>query len=151
LRKISSRPSNYTPRPPKLGTPRRRTTYENGTGVEKDLLKAVELYTKAAEAAISSLELLFDDDVADEEALQSYYAQANAGDAKAQAKIIMPDTQKAVRWVLDAKNGDATVAFTVGTLYEFGLYVPKDVSATLRMYKKAAAQGAEQATRVEDL
>ena len=97
--------------------------YYEGTGIEKDLAKAVEWWTKAA--------------------VQRYaMAQCNLGYCYEYGEGVKKDLAKAVEWYTKAaEQGYARAQFDLGVCYEYGTGVEKDLAKAVEWYAKAAEQG----------
>ena len=104
--------------------------YESGEGVTKDMQKAVEWYTKAAEW---------------------YMKAAEQGDAEAQyglgwcyyyGKGVPQNHTEAVKWYTKAaKQGHASAQYCLGICYYNGKGVPQNHTEAVKWYTKAAEQG----------
>ena len=133
--------------------------YQNGQGVPKDLVKAAELYQKAADqgnaAARNNLGLLYQNgqgvpkDL--RKAAELYQKAANQGNAAAQNNLgwlyengqgVPKDLKKAAElYQKAADQGNAAAQNNLGSLYENGQGVPKDSKKAAELYQKAADQG----------
>jgi hypothetical protein len=100
--------------------------YAQGDGVEKDSVKAVKLYRKAAEQGHST-------------------AQFNLAIMYHNGDGVAKDSAEAVRWFLKAaepgKSTSAAAQVNLGVLYNYGDGVPYDASEAAKWYRKAAEQG----------
>ena len=96
---------------------------ENGTGVPKDVGKAIQLYQKAADHGYAR-------------------AQAKLGFLYWNGKGVAKDLSKAVELFQKAADqGYAPAQTSLGDFYQYGIGVPKDVEKATELYKKAADQG----------
>ena len=98
--------------------------YRDGeNGVTKDLKKAVEYFTKAAEQGHAS-------------------AQADLGDCYYNGNGVYEDNDKAVEWYRKAaEQGNASGQYGLGGCYLYGYGVTKNYAKALELYRKAANQG----------
>lgn len=98
--------------------------YRDGkNGVTKDLVKAVEYFTKAAEQGHAS-------------------AQADLGDCYYNGNGVYEDNDKAVEWYRKAaEQGNASGQYGLGACYLYGYGVTKNYAKALELYRKAANQG----------
>ena len=114
--------------------------YQNGEGVEKDLKKAVQYYTLAANQEHAN-------------------ARCNLGRCYQNGKGVEKDLQKAVEYYTLAANqedaetqnraicengegvGNADAQCNLGRCYESGQGVEKDLKKAVQYYKLAANQG----------
>ena len=138
---------------------KRGRCYERGEGVEKDLKKAVEWYTKAAEQgdamAQNTLARCYKngEGVAKDlnKSVAWYTKAAEQGDVTAQNTLaqcyengegVAIDLVKAAYWYKKvAEQGDATAQLNIGLCYETGEGVVKDSQRAVYWYIKAAEQG----------
>jgi len=132
---------------------------EGGEGIVKDLVTAVEWYTKAAEQGIASAQYNLGrmyyngEGVAEDKlkAVELYTKAAEQGDADAQFNLgvmyyngdgVAEDKLKAVEWYTKAaEQGDAYAQFALGYMYEYGDGVTQDKKKATDWYTKAAEQG----------
>ena len=105
--------------------------YRDGeNGVTKDLKKAVEYFTKAAEQGHAS-------------------AQACLGDCYYNGDGVYKDSDKAVEWYRKAaEQGNAGGQYGLGLCYLNGKGVPEDNSKAVEWLRKAANQGNAEAQNV---
>ena len=102
--------------------------YSSGIGVEKNINKAIEWYSKAAERGDAS-------------------AQRSLGDIYLQADDVPQDCLKAIEWYKKAANNLSDslsanmAAFDLGSCYEWGKCVTKDISEAKIWYKISADLG----------
>jgi len=97
--------------------------YENGQGVERDLNKAFEWYTKSAEQG-------------DE------YAQYNLGVIYKNGQGVESDNKKAFEWYTKAAaQGNIDAQTDLGRLYATGEGVEKDLDKAIELFKKAVEGG----------
>ena len=98
--------------------------YRDGkNGVTKDLKKAVEYFTKAAEQGHAS-------------------AQADLGDCYFNGDGVYKDSDKAVEWYRKAaEQGNASGQCGLGLCYLGGRGVPEDNAKAVEWFRKAANQG----------
>jgi TPR repeat protein len=97
--------------------------YEDGQGVPQDLVKAAELYQKAANQGHAG-------------------AQFNLGLLYAHGQGVPKDLVKAAEFYQKAANqGHAGAQNNLGALYEHGEGVTKDFDKAVELYQKAADQG----------
>jgi TPR repeat protein len=97
-------------------------TYHRGRGVARDIKKAVELYTKAANQGLAE-------------------AQANLGAMYLQGQGVPKDYENAFLWLLKAATqGNAPAQYNLGAMYHAGLGVPKDYGNALDWYSESAKQ-----------
>jgi TPR repeat protein len=101
--------------------------YENGDGVPQDDKKAVEWYTKAADAG-------HDD------------AQNSLGVCYEFGKGVTQDYKKAVEWYTKAADtGHSGAQYSLGYCYDIGQGVTQDCKKAVELYTKAAKSGNTQA------
>jgi len=133
--------------------------YDDGTGVTKDALVAVNWYRKAAEQgnanAQFNLGVSYDegDGVGkDASVAASWYRKAaEQGNAKAQFNLgnmyykgegVTKDIPTAANWYRKAaEQGHASAQFNLGNMYREGKGVTKDTSVAATWYLKAGDQG----------
>jgi TPR repeat protein len=100
--------------------------YYNGTGINKDPIKAVEWYIKAAKQGYAS-------------------AQYNLGICDEHGKGVGKDLTKAVEWYAKAAEQDNAMAlYNLGVCYENGYGVEKNLRKALELYEKANIHGCEE-------
>ena len=100
---------------------------ENGTGVPKDVGKAIQLYQKAADHGYAR-------------------AQAKLGFLYWNGRGVLKDETKAFELFQKAADqGYAPAQTRLGDFYQYGIGVPKDLGKATEFYKKAADQGDVQA------
>jgi TPR repeat protein len=109
---------NYAPAQAKLGI-----LYEWGYGVEKDINKAISLYTKASENGESN---------------GQYYLALSFHNGKNGS----PDFKRSLElYKLAAEQGHPKALFNLGTMYQNGEGVKKDITEATNLYLKAATLG----------
>lgn len=134
--------------------------YENGWGVQQDLVEAVKWYRKAAEQGHPKGQRYLGDmymlgrgvfkNAA--EAMRWYRKAAEHEDPLAQYSLahdgyfsgegLPKDVKEAFNWGLrSAKNGHPIAQSFVGTLYANGIGVPKDLEEAAKWFRRAAEQG----------
>lgn len=137
--------------------------YYGRNGKTQDYEEAVNWYNKAAEqghaAALYSLGYCYENgegvDLDEGEAFEWYLKAAERGHLKSQAEVgrlfYMTDQyEEAVPWLLKAaERDDVDAQRLLGYCYEVGLGVDEDKNEAIKWYKRAAAQGDEQA--IEEL
>lgn len=97
--------------------------YFYGHGTEKDQKKGVDCYILAAE--LGSLSGCF-----------------SAGNELLLGKIVKPDHPTAYRYLKKAADhGDERAMNSLGIMYLYGLYVPKDLHKAKKLFKKSSALG----------
>ena len=120
--------------------------YYNGWGVEKDLQKAVEWWTKAAtNTNDEKIEKFFDDNITMEinissnaQALAKYYLS----NAYAYGEGVTQNEHTAVEWLKSAAlDGYSDAQFYLGNRYYNGAGVSKNIFAAFHWWEKAAEQG----------
>lgn len=130
----------------------------HGCGCKKDIKKAFELYTKAAEKgsilAMNNLAYTFNDEEYEgqdkAEALKWYKKAAEAGSTDAQYNIgqmyyfgeeVSMDKLEAFKWYLLAANaGDADAQFKIGVMYDMGEGVSPDEKEAVAWLIRSAEQ-----------
>ncbi len=135
--------------------------YENGTGVEKDVHKALVYYQQAAELgntfAMFNLGLFYKKGTGVEKdihkAIDYYRKAAESGHAGAMRKLgfcyekgigVEKDIHKAIDYYRKAADaGDTTAINNLGFCYEKGIGVEKDLHKAIDYYQKAAELGNE--------
>ena len=133
--------------------------YEHGSGVEKDLAKAVEWYNKAAEqgeaTAQCNLGVCYEHGMGAEKdlakAVEWYNKAAEQGYARAQCYLgtcyykgtgIEKNPSKAAEWyTMAAEQGYARAQDCLGYCYYYGAGVEKDLAKAVELWTKAAEQG----------
>jgi TPR repeat protein/serine/threonine protein kinase len=133
--------------------------YYNGSGVDKDMAKAVELYQKAADLghanAMRKLGYCYyngsgvEKDV--EKAVELYQKAADLGNADAMYNLglcyfygsgVEQNVEKAVElYQMAADLGDADAMFKLGLCYDNGSGVKHDAEKAVELYQKAADLG----------
>lgn len=103
--------------------------YENGTGVEQDLQKAVALYRRSAECECPQAEAVY---------------------ALARCREYGLGVEKDMRRAFElyqkaAEDGDVRANVRLGEWYEKGIFVEKDKQSAIEWYNTAAEQGDEDA------
>ncbi|HEX4534677.1 MAG TPA: tetratricopeptide repeat protein [Rhizomicrobium sp.] len=94
-----------------------------GLGVEKDPLKAMEVYERAADAGLST-------------------AQADLGEMYLNGEGGAPDVRAAAHYLgLAAAAGHPIAQFHMGWLYENGTGVPKNMELATKLYQASAEAG----------
>jgi TPR repeat protein len=112
--------------------------YENGLGGQpKDLKKAVEYYTKAANA--NDPQALF--------RLGNFFESGlkNSDDENAEAIVVQNAKSALDLYRLAAQNGSAEAFYNVGVYYETGTVVDKDPTKAFTFHLRAANSGLPQA------
>ncbi len=135
------------------------TALANGWGVEKDLAKAAEWYTKAAKNGNAGGQVklgvcYFSGRGVEKDkskAIELWRNAAEQGNADAQCLLgtcyahgtgVEKDMAKAVEWFTKAaEQGVADAQHNLGWCYEFGAGVEKDMAKAVEWYMKAAEQG----------
>lgn len=137
--------------------------YYGRNGKAQDYEEAVNWYNKAAELghaeALYSLGYCYEKgegvDFDEGEAFEWYLKAAELGHLRSQTEVgrlfYMTDQyEEAVPWLLKAgERDDVDAQRLLGYCYEVGLGVDKDKNEAIKWYKRAAAQGDEQA--IEEL
>lgn len=138
--------------------------YRDGQGTEKDIQKAVELFTVAAEqknsfAAFALGKLYLAGDVAlpknSAAALKWLTSAAELGNQSAQYRLgklllqgedVPKDIETAVHWLTAAADqGNQYAQYALGKLYLLGKEVQKDRASAIKWFQLAADQGNEYA------
>lgn len=137
--------------------------YDEGLGVERNIIRAVSWHLKAGEQGYPPAENHLGscyqngDGVPqdDTEAVQWYRRAAEQGYAIAQANLawcydtgcgVAQDEAEAVKWYRQAaEQGDYTSQFNLGVHYEWGSGVEQDKQEAIKCYQKAADKGYEKA------
>ena len=97
--------------------------YENGKGVTRDYVRALEWYRPAANKGYAA-------------------AQLNVGFYYAEGYGTARDDEQAFAWFRKAANqGNATAQYDLGYAYESGRGVKPDVVEAKQWYRRAASQG----------
>jgi TPR repeat protein len=97
--------------------------YDNGRGVAKNEIEAVQWYRKAAEQG-------------------NAVGQANLGYMYETGRGVIKDDAQAVQWYRRAADqGNARAQTNLGVMYENGRGVSKDDAQAVQWYRKAAEQG----------
>lgn len=92
-----------------------------GTGTEKEEIKAVEFWQKAARLGNANAQF----------ALASHWLKTGTG-----------DLQQALEWIQKAAEGENTAAmYSLGKLYLEGQVVPTDINRAIELFGKAAMKG----------
>jgi len=123
--------------------------YENGDGVPSDSLKAYKWRLLAAEnghgKALLKLGRYSEKYLKIEEAEKWFRKAAELGDleAKRRLEIIYVVGKKEVLWAtyLNAEEGNATAQNVLGSYYEIGHGVPKNLSEAMKWRRISAEQG----------
>lgn len=137
--------------------------YDEGFGVERNIIRAVSWHLKAGEQGYPPAENHLGscyqngDGVPqdDAEAVQWYRRAAEQGYAIAQANLawccdtgcgVAQDEAEAVKWYRQAAGqGDYTSQFNLAVHYEWGSGVEQNKDQAIKLYRKAADQGYEKA------
>lgn len=133
--------------------------YKNGTGVEKDIEKAIEYFTKSAnkghtDAMMDLAQMYKNGDCVEKNASLAieWYEKAAQKD-KTDATLALAeiyssedlgpmDMEKAVHYYkIAAEKDNSTALFKLGEIYEDGLGVIKNTSKAIYWYRKAANKG----------
>ena len=135
------------------------TRKENEEKLDKEAVKAVEWYRRAAEqgkaVAQRNLGICYENGTGvtkdTVKAVEWYRKAAEQGDAKAQRNLgicffngtgVTKDVAKAVEWLSKAaEQGDAVAQRNLGICYENGTGVTKDTVKAVEWYRRAAEQG----------
>ena len=137
--------------------------YENGEGMDKDMVKAAEMYAAATDledmdgrfnlAVCYELGAGVEKD--EQEAVKLYVVGTFHGDVNAMNNLgvcfengigVEVNAETAVAlYILAGKDGDGDAKFNLGECYENGVGVEKDLAKALALYKEAAAKGNEEA------
>ena len=97
--------------------------YENGYGVEQDYAKALEWYTKVAEAG-------------------NIYAMNNIGEFYQNGFGVEQDYAKAMEWYTRAAEaGNMYAMHSIGGMYQNGFGVERDYAKAMEWYTRAAEAG----------
>lgn len=97
--------------------------YDEGQGVSKDKVKAMQWYRKAAEQGFSA-------------------AQFNLGSMYRDGIGVAKNDVQAVQWYrMSAEQGFAVAQYNLGLMYRKGLGVAKDDVQAVQWFRKAADQG----------
>ena len=102
--------------------------YNEGAGVEKDLLKAGALYKKAADMGIQQSQKFLDQ-------LEGVCKRASSAQ----------DTHSVAACVVLAPTGDAEAQYKTAIAYQVGVVVPKDLDASYEWLERSASQGHKEA------
>ncbi len=137
--------------------------YRDGSGVEKDILRAVIWFTRAAEQgnsyaayALGKLYLTGEDVPKNMGAalrwlrrsaeLGNQYAQYRLGKLLLSGDGVAKDVENAVRWLTEsAEQGNEYAQYALGKLCLLGKDIPQDRDAAIRWFTLAAEQGNEYA------
>ena len=137
--------------------------YKNGTGVERDINKALELYRKAADkghtGAMTDLAEIYryGDEIEkdDDKAVEWYQKAADKDELSAimalaeifsEGKIVVKDMDKAIHYYkLAAEKESAPALYELGRIYENGNGIEQNKSKALYWYRKAANKGNDKA------
>lgn len=145
--------SNYTVAQATLGF-----LYAEGIGVEKDKKKAIELYKQAADQgngdALLNLGVMYytgDGVTKDVEKAVEYFSKVSPTEKPAVAKYLgdiylneakFKDAQKAYNYyVLAAQSGDIGAYHILGTMYQNGTHMNRDMTEAIKFYSYAASKG----------
>ena len=102
--------------------------YEQGTGVEQDMVEAMRRFRRAADAGHAD-------------------AQYKLGAAYAYGIQVPQDYGKAIQWYQRAaEQGQADSQYALGMTYCYGIGVEPDTGTATQWYEKASAQGHRRAT-----
>ncbi len=135
-------------------------SYESGQGVEQDYVKALEWYTKAAEAgdsyAMFNTGYLYDmgygTEKDHEKAFEWYSRSADAGNPTGMFMVgqgyysgyggVEQSYSKAFEWFRRAAdNGDSNSLYYIGMMYRFGQGVTQDSEKAIQWYMRSAEYG----------
>ena len=106
--------------------------YENGRGVETNVLEAVKWYSMAAKQGDA-------------------YAQYSLGWAYKTGEGVLQDMTKAAKWFRKAaEQGDADAELQLGLMYGAGTGAPQDFVEFYKWENLAAAQGNTNAIKIRD-
>ena len=137
--------------------------YHHGTGIEKNLLEAIEWYRRAAEQGHTNAQYSMGYSYArgmgvttDMSTAVNWWsraagngsieAQYSLGLVYAQGLGIEANSEQAVKWWRQAANrGNAAAQFNLGVMYANGEGVAKDMKEAEDLWKKSAAQGYDHA------
>jgi uncharacterized protein len=141
--------------------------YEDGKGVQKNWVKASELYRKAAEAkniyGMNNLGLMYEKgrgvQKRPEEAFKWYKLASDGGNADGISNlallyetgtVVKTDVKKAISlYEKAAKGGNTTAMANLGKIYSKGIGVPKDLGKAVKWFQKGiAANGADSMTEL---
>jgi TPR repeat protein len=103
----------------------------NGQGVEKDPLRAEDVYKRAAQGGLAT-------------------AAADLGEMLLVGEAGPPDVKAAFPWLASAADaGHPIAAYELAQLYETGVKdtVPKNIDMARKLYERAAAGGMEEAKK----
>lgn len=130
--------------------------YKNGTGVEKDIDKAIEYFKKSAEQGTSGAMLdlakmyRYGDgvDISGITAIEWYKKAADNDEIDAilaiaeiysEGQIILQDIEIAIHYYkMAAEKGNSTALYKLGELYENGTGVEQNINKAIYWYRKAA-------------
>lgn len=138
--------------------------YRDSQGVEKDIQRAVGLFTLAAKQensfaafALGKLYLVGDAALPKDPAaalkwltsaveLGNQFAQYRLGKLLLQGEDVPKDVKAAVRWLTAvAEQGNQYAQYALGKLYLLGKEIPKDRASAIKWFQLAADQGNEYA------
>jgi serine/threonine protein kinase/TPR repeat protein len=143
--------------------------YEKGTGTDKDLPRAVQLFRSSADHGYATAENLLGslyatggDGIAedDKQAVDWYQKAADLGFAKAEKNLgdmyffghgVERDYKQAMTWYGKAADQQfAEAQYRLGFMYEKGLGTDANIQSAVEQYKKAARNGSVEAQRALD-
>ena len=135
-------------------------SYESGQGVEQDYVKALEWYTKAAEAGDSNAmfntgylyDMGYGTEKDHEKAFEWYSRSADAGNPTGMFMVgqgyysgyggVEQSYSKAFEWFRRAAdNGDSNSLYYIGMMYRFGQGVTQDSEKAIQWYMRSAEYG----------
>lgn len=138
--------------------------YENGIGVLKDIEKAIDWYTKAAQEGLVEAQFLlgqlydnycYINENYKKKASKLTEKAAKKGHVQAQYKLsyiytygngVQKDTKQAIKWCRKAAEQDYVPAqLELGHQYSYGTSLSKDLLKAAEWYTKAAKQGSIEA------
>ncbi|RHZ87348.1 hypothetical protein Glove_37g99 [Diversispora epigaea] len=133
--------------------------YLDGQGVEKDMEKAFQIFTKVADKgslmALTKVAYCYEAGLGvkknERKAFELYLKSAEKGDLVAQFDVgrcytheigILKDTAKGFQWYIkSALAGNISSMCNVGYCYDCGMGVDKDLKEAFKWYSKAAERG----------
>ncbi len=140
--------------------------YKDGTAVEKDIEKAIDLYTRASEkgcvGATKDLAYLYQYgngiECDGEKAVRWLKKAIDQGDNDSlitianiylEGRIICQNTETAIHYYkMAAEKGIEKALIQLGNIYENGIGVAENIHKAIFWYRKAAANGNETAKRI---